>query len=177
MNRNYIIGGVVAAIGGLCIAIPSIVLGKKVNKLTEELDGLKKSVVNDLSGKIDVDVPNEYIEAAVDKAVERETKDRIRLLTLDATADIKKDIHKQVSKAVEDAYSDVRGEVKRELLNQVGDVSVDRIRREVIDEAKEKAAKQFDKDLETVLEKHNRELDKVTEIYSSIAKSMRGEKS
>lgn len=176
MNRNYIIGGVVAAIGGLCVAIPSIVLSKKVKELTEELDSLKKSVVNDLSGKIDIDVPNEYIEAAVNKAVERETKDRIRLLTLDTTADIKKDIHKQVSKAVEDAYSDVRGEVKRELLNQVGDVSVDRIRREVIDEAKEKAAKQFDKDLETVLEKHNRELDKVTEIYSSIAKSMRGDK-
>ena len=175
MNKNYIIGGISIATG-LGLSIVTAVLGKKVKELTVELNNLKKQVVDDISGKINVDVPNEYIERAVDKAVDREAKDRIKYLTMEVSTDIKKDIHKQVSTAIEDSYKDVKGEVKRELLNQVGDVSVERIKREVIDEAKEKAAKQFDQDLEEVLEKHNKELDKVTEIYSSIAKSMRGDK-
>lgn len=173
MNNELIIGGVCVAV--VC-GVEAFIFGKKIKKLTDEVEHVKGQVINDISSNLNIDVPNEFIDAAVNKAVDREAKERIRFATMEVTSDIRKDIKKQVSEAVDHSYKDIQGEVKRELLNQLGDVSVERIRREVIEEAKDKASKQFDKDLEEVLEKHNRELDKVTEIYSSIAKSMRGEK-
>lgn len=173
MNNELIIGGVCVAV--VC-GVEALIFGKKIKKLTNEVENVKAQVVNDISNNLNIDVPNEFINAAVNKAVDREAKERIRFATMEVTSDIRKDIKKQVSEAIDHSYKDIQGEVKRELHAQLGDVSVERIRREVIEEAKDKAAKQFDQDLEEVLEKHNRELDKVTEIYSSIAKSMRGDK-
>ena len=97
------------------------------------------------------------------------------------------DIHTQVNKVVEEAYSDVKDAVKTRLEAQIGDINIDRVRREIVSEGKEKAARvfgealndirdsaksKFEDELNGILNRHNNELDSVSKIYSSIADAM-----
>ena len=94
--------------------------------------------------------------------------------TNSVVASVRNDISREVKAAVSEAYSDIKGAVAKELREQVANVDIRSIRKDVIEKAAEKAAEKFDGDLEEILQKYNADLSNVSKIYSSIARSMSG---
>ena len=85
---------------------------------------------------------------------------------------MRNDIYAEVQSSVRNAYGDVVEEVRKELENQIGEVNIERARREVVEKAKERAAEKFESDLTDILQKYNNDLRNVSRIYSSIAGSI-----
>ena len=165
--------------GGALICVGVYYTSKKIKALKKEIEELKSNInvaTDEASKQVSVNVSDEFIEKAVDKAVSRESSYQIRKAINDISADVKSDMRKQVKSSIAEAYGDTKVLVAEELKRQIGNLSIESIRKEVMVEAKKEAAAKFKQDLDVVLEKHNQQLNDVTAIYSSNAKSMRGDK-
>ena len=75
----------------------------KMAKISEKLE----RSIDDLAGNTPIDIPNDMIERAVEKAVALEAKQAVSKATDAAIVAVKRDIHKQVTDAVESEYSDM----------------------------------------------------------------------
>ena len=128
--------------------------------------------VNKLSTNMKVDVEDPYIRTIVDNAVERKLDYKINKACDEAVTSVKYDITKEVKKTVNAAYNDVKNDVKKELKKQIGEVNIESIRQEIIDEAKVTAADKFKNDLDKVLEGYNEDLENVRKIYDGIAQTI-----
>lgn len=131
-----------------------------------------KSQIDKLTGKIHVDVEDTYVCEAVDRAIDREVNKKINSAANRAIEETRKDISKQVSKEVKSAYSDVKKEVKAELMKQVGEVNINSIRKEVIEEARTAAVDKFKGDMDDVLKGYAADLENVRKIHESIANTL-----
>lgn len=167
------IGAVVVGMG-----LEALYFHKKIKAIKDLVDQAQDSVdkaADILSNNIEVDVPDGFIEKAINKAVDKEVGHEIKVATIDIVSDVKTEMKKKISNNVDQAFNDTKTMVQTELKRQVDGLSIESIKKEVLIEAKKEAADRFKHDLDDILEKHNQELDKVTEIYSSIAKKMRGD--
>ncbi len=173
-NLYFVIGG--AVVVGVLEALYFHKKIKKIEELTIQAQQNVDKAADILSNNIDVDIPDGFIEKAVSKAVDKEVSHQIKSATMDIVSETKSDMRRKISSNVDQAFSDTKTMVHDELKKQISSLSIESIKKEVIIEAKKEAADRFKTDLDAILDKHNQELDKVTEIYSSIAKSMRGEK-
>ena len=161
-SKFWSIVGVAAGIVGLGYAIKSL---DKINQIKDVVD----RATNELSDNIHVDVS----EALIERAVNKVASEQVSTMVVKATNEIKHticaDIRSKVDHAVSEAYSDIKKSVSEEISKQVGKVSIDGIRNEVIERAKEAAAEKFDEELDEILEKFNGDLNNVSKIYRSIA--------
>lgn len=159
-----IVGVAMAAVGGYFLAKTLIKVTKVSNSLEVALEDLEKSTSVEIK------------EAIVDKAVERKATEVADKAVKKAVEEIKYDIadsaRKEVKKAVDINYESIEAQVKEKIQSELKDLNIERTRQEVIKEAKEAAAKKFETDMENVLEKYNANLDKLTNIYGSIAQKM-----
>jgi hypothetical protein len=145
----------------------------KMAKISNKLD----CSIEELANKTQIDIPNDMIERAVEKAVAREVRNAASKATDRVIVDIKRDIHKQVSDAVEEEYSNIKERVLDELVSEASKIDVRRVRADIEQAAKEKALEKFDDNLDDILEKHNSELENVTKIYRAIADAVAPNKS
>lgn len=141
------------------------------HKMTNVCKKIDKSI-DDISLNLDVDLSESVVNAAVEKAVDREAHQAVRKATEKAIKDIENDIHKEVKSAVQAHYSSLKDDVAKEMRRQVGDIDIREIREDVIDKAKEQLAAKFDDNLDGLLDKFNGDLNNVSKIYNSIARSM-----
>lgn len=140
----------------------------KMAKISEKLD----CSIEELADKTPVDIPEEMIKRAVEKAVAAEVKEAVSKATDEAVMAVKRDIHKQVSDAVESEYSNIKEAVLEELVTEASKIDAKRVRADVEKAAKEIALEKFDANLDDILEKHNDELENVTKIYKAVADVM-----
>jgi hydroxypyruvate isomerase len=145
----------------------------KMAKISEKLD----CAIDDLANKTPVDIPDELIERAVEKAVALEVKQAVSKATDVAVAAVKRDIHKQIVDAVESEYSSIKDAVLEELVTEAAKIDVKRVRADVEKVAREIALSKFDDNLDDILNKHNSELENVTKIYKAIADAVAPNKS
>lgn len=143
-------------------------LYKQVKELTEKVD----ISIKDIGDMTQVEVKESIIDSVVEKKVSEEVAHTVKKSAAVAVADIESDIHDQIKAEVEREYDDIKESVKDEIKSQVDGININKIRNEVIKEAKEAAAKKFENDLDEVLEKYNNNLEKLTNIYGSIAQKM-----
>lgn len=167
MNKDYFVGmlGITVGLIGVGYAMGT---HSKMAKISEKLD---KSI-DELANNTTVDIPDEMIERAVEKAVAREAKQAVSKATDTAIVAVKRDIHKQVSDAVEEEYSNVKESVLEELVTAAAKIDTKRVRADVEKAAKEHAIQKFDDNLDDILEGHKREFENVTRIYRTIADAM-----
>ena len=132
---------------------------------------LNKSIEK-MTGKVHVDIEDPYIKEIVDRAVDREVDRKISAAASKAIDGVRSDMEKEIRKNVAAAYSDLKGDVKKEMQKQVKDISVESIRQEVIDEAKEAAVDKFKDDMDVILKGYNADLENIRKIYSNIAKTL-----
>ena len=158
-NEENLVGSVLFILGVAALGYAMHVTSK-MNKLCAKLD----LSVDELSESIDISMPDAIVKEAAYKAVQS--------ATVTAVNQVRHDIQKEVKTAVDSAYADLRGKVEREISDQIGNIDISSIKRDVIKKAGEKAAEKFESDLEDILEKYNSDLNNVSKIYNSIAKSI-----
>lgn len=164
-SKFWNVVGVAAGIVGIGYLI------KTLNRMNEIKD-IVDVAANDLSDKIHVDVSEALIEKAVNKVASEQVSAMVYKAANEAKHTICNDVKTKVSFAVNSAYDDIRKSVSEEITKQVGRVSIDSIRNEVIEKAKEAAAEKFDDELNDILEKFNGDLNNVSKIYRSIANTI-----
>lgn len=157
------VGGV-AAIG--IAAFSAIKMGRIEKKLGDSITSLADKTVPEIQDAM--------VQRAIDTAVNREVEKQVKIASENAVLAVKNDISRQVRKAVEDAYGEVEHDVKLKLEKEVGEVNIDKIKREVIERAKDRAAEKFEDDMNDILQKYNENLEQVSKIYGGIAKTITG---
>ncbi len=165
-NLDLIVGiGVfVAGIFGVGYAIGT---RSKVNRLCEKLD----TSIDNLSDDIQVDIPDKMVQRAVEAAVKKEVAAAVKLATDEVIASAERDIRKEVTAEVERQYTTISDGVTTEIATRVARIDEGKLRKEVVEKAKEQIADKFDDKLDDLLEEFNGNLQNVGKIYKSIAKS------
>lgn len=168
MNKFDGIVGLLGITAGLVGVGYALGTHSKMAKISENLD----RSIEDLASRTPVDIPNDMIERAVEKAVAYEVKQAVNKTTDHIIVDVKRDIHKQVSDAVESEYSNIKDVVLKELTEEAAKIDVKRVRADVEKAAKEQALEKFDDNLDDILENFNDQLKNTSKIYTSIADTM-----
>lgn len=168
MNTNAIaIGG--AVVSGLAL----IVAGYGAYKMHKASKNLN-AAVEDLSDNIVVDISDAVIEQATNKAVEKAADHAAQL----AVASIKHEFDDEIRATVKDAVvkekETLKSEIKEQIKKKVGYIDISDVQEEVKNEAKSEAMEKFKADLDAIVSSHNQELNSIKDIYSSIAKTMKG---
>lgn len=159
-NVEKLIGlGIVAALSY------TFYVSNKWDRVAAKLD----SAADEVMKKSEVEVSDEIINNAVKKAVKKEVTSKVKEACDTAIDKVSDDIRSEVKAAVTSSYNDIRSDVSKEVEKQVGEINIESVRNEVIQKAKDQAARKFDNDLASVLTKYDDQLSNVTKIYSSIA--------
>lgn len=141
------------------------------SKMAKISNNLERSI-DDLASQVPVDIPNDMIERAVDKAIAYEVKQAVGKVTDAVKCDVKRDLHKQIGDAIEEEYSNIKDVVLSELIEEASKIDARRVRYDVEKAAKEKAIEKFDDNLDEILENFNDQLKNTSKIYTSIADNM-----
>lgn len=160
-NESKLIIGVLTVIGGICYVG---YLHSKINKLSSMID----VAVDDLSSKTQVNISDAVLDLAVQKAVDRE----VGYISNRITRDLNLEIRTQVKHTVNASSSDIKNSVSAEIANQVKNIDISDMEREVVNKAKDAVAEKFDRKLDSLLDDFNDNLNNVRKIYSSIEKSI-----
>ena len=189
MRQEYLIGALVASIatsiGG---AIYSYISGKKISELEYKLDrksddlyrdierkkdDLMKSVefeVSDLNAtlkkkvdgiaeSLDVDIPDDIVEAALRKAADTEATAKIAATSRKVMDEYSVSLRTEVRKSVDLAYASTKVDVKNELTKQIANVDISGIKREIVDEAKSKVQEELDDAVQKIKDSFEEKLD------------------
>lgn len=160
-NESKLIIGVLTVIGGICYVG---YLHSKISKLLSMID----VAVDDLSSKTQVNISDAVLDLAVQKAVDRE----VGYISNRITRDLNLEIRTQVKHTVNASSSDIKNSVSAEIANQVKNIDISDMEREVVNKAKDAVAEKFDRKLDSLLDDFNDNLNNVRKIYSSIEKSI-----
>ena len=169
MNNKF--DGIIGLIGiGLGLVGVGYALGthSKMAKISDNLD----RAIDELASQVPVDIPNDMIERAVEKAVAYEAKQAVCKVADRVKHDVAYDMHKQVSDVIEQEYSSVKDVVLKELTDEAAKIDAKRVRYDVEKAAKEKALEKFDDNLDDIIENFNDQLKSTSKIYTSIADTM-----
>lgn len=160
-RETKIIFGILAGIGvGGYIGY----LHSKINAI----EGMIDVAVDDLSSKTEITINEDVLDAAIQKAVDRE----VGYISSRITRDLNTEIRQQVKSTIHTTSSDIKDSVSKEVERQVRNIDISDMQREVVNRAKDAVAEKFDKKLDGLLDDFNENLNNVQKIYSSIAKSM-----
>ena len=132
--------------------------------------------IEKLSETVTVDVDDAYIHKIVEKAVDKEVKERVVIEARSAVAAIRSDMAQKIQKEINKNYTDLKAQVKAEMEKQLGRIDLDDIRKEIIAEGREEAKKQFKNDLDKIVELQNDNLKNINDIYANIADTLKGNK-
>ncbi len=127
--------------------------------------------IDRLANDTDIDIPDKIIDQAVQRAVERESYNAVKRATDEVTCDIKQEIESRVGAAVKQQYTIISDSVTDQIAKNVAKIDETRLKKEVVQKAKEQIAEKFDDKLDGLLEEFNGNLQNVGRIYKSIAKS------
>ena len=167
MRNNDIINTIIGIAGLVGIGY-GLCAHTKLAKVSERLD----TSIDRLAYDMEIDIPEELIKKADEKAGETEAKRVVGQATKEAVNKIEKDIHKQVLEAVNSEYDGIKDKVLKEATESAAKIDADRVRRDVEKAAKEAALEKFDDNLDNILENFNETLTNTTKIYSSIREAV-----
>ena len=155
-NESKLIIGVLSVIGGICYVG---YLHSKINKLLSMID----VAVDDLSSKTQVNISDAVLDLAVQKAVDRE----VGYISNRITRDLNLEIRTQVKHTVNASSSDIKNSVSAEIANQVKNIDISDMEREVVNKAKDAVAEKFDRKLDNLLRSISQLSYKSFERYSN----------
>jgi hypothetical protein len=153
--------GVLLAVGG---AGYFGYLHNRINKIEDMIT----VAVDDLSETVEVNISDEMLETAMQKAVDREVK----YIANGVKNEISAELRSGVKKSVHSSADDIKASVKTEIERQVNNIDISDMEREIVNQAKAAVADKFDRKLDNLLEEYNENLQNVKKIYGSIAKSI-----
>lgn len=155
---------VIGALGLVGIGY-GIAMHTKLAKVSERLD----KGIDDLANNTEIDIPEELINKAVEKAAVMEAKKAVEKATSDALAELKHDIHTNVAAAVDKEYEAIKDTVLKEVTEAAAKIDTAKVRRDIEKSAYNNAMSKFNDNLDDILGKFNDNLSNVSKIYSSMA--------
>lgn len=138
-------------------------------KKLEDIDNRINKTVDDVAKGVEVSVDDAIIREAVEKAVDREVKDKVEKACQSAIELVQHDISASVDKAVKEKQESLDKDVESEIKKQIGEIDISRAKEKVIREASDKASAKFDTELNDILRSHKDTLSNVSKIYQSIS--------
>ena len=169
MNNKF--DGIIGFVG---IAVGLVGVGYALgthSKMAKISNNLERSI-DDLASQVPVDIPNDMLERAVERAVFYEAKQAVCRVSDKVKHDVAYDMHKQIKDVIEDEYSNIKDTVLKNVTDEAANIDFKRVRYDVEKAAKEKALEKFDDNLDDILENFNDQLKSTSKIYTSIADSM-----
>ena len=134
MNKEIIIGGVAVAAVGFAVAA-----FKKVSSLCRRLG---KSL-DEIESKTSINVADEIVDDVVERVTERYFN-KVVPAKVDATIiEIKKEAVKNISNEIHDKVDEFGPEIRTNLRNQVGDVDIEKFKKQAIEETIQRTTKQL----------------------------------
>lgn len=146
----------------------SAYITRKMDRVCSKLD----TSVDEISESVNVDLSEVIVKDALDQAMDKAAYKAVKNAAATAVKQIHNDIFKEVKIAVNNAYTDLKEDIAIEMHRQVSNIDISSIKQTVIEKASKRVAEKFESDLEDILEKYNKDLNNVSKIYSSIAKSV-----
>lgn len=138
-------------------------LTNSIENMVKDLNKTLTNKVNSISDSLNVDIPDDILEAALKKAAEERAKTEISAASRRITDDYTSSIRSEVRKSVDLAYANTKGDVKRELERQIADVDIYGIKREILDDAKEKVEEELEDAIKELVDKFEEDLDDARE--------------
>lgn len=165
-TKNLLIASI--AMSGVSLAL-SAYGAYKMYKAAKTLD----AKIDDLAEGIDIDIPDVITQKAMEKAARdaanRAASDAARSITREFSSDVRQ----SVSEAVKKEKAALQSEIKDEIKRKVGEIDISDAKAEVVAEAKQEVSERLSRELEGIKAEYNQHLKDVSDIYSSIAKSMK----
>lgn len=156
------IAGLITSIGAIGYSIYTHIKAKRIDALLEK-------TTNKIANNISVDIPDEIMADAIERAAEREVGRAIAKASTVTIQTAKRSIENDVNTMVNDLRPDITESLTREVTKQVADLDVQRLKKEVREQAKDIVVSKFDGQLDSLLEDFNKNLTNLSKIYSSIA--------
>lgn len=164
---------------------------KKIKELEDKLE--KK--VDGIADSLDVEVPDDIVERALNKAADAEAKASIDRVSRKIMDEYGVAVRSEVRKSVDLAYSNTKVDVKNELTKQISHIDISGIKREIVEQAKrqvtdeleqavktikdtfeesledckEKAADKFERDLDSISTRFSNDLERGSKIYKVLS--------
>lgn len=168
VNTNTLLGiGIGFGAIGMIFGFVSM---HRVDKITRKLG----VAIDDMADSVEIDIPDSMIQEATDKAVDHAVSRAAADVAKQISREFDGEIRSEVRKSVANEKSMVREKVKEQIEKEIGYIDIEDAKAEVIQRAKSQAAERFKSDLDAILANHNKELDNISTIYSSIANTMKG---
>jgi type VI protein secretion system component VasK len=163
-DRDKLIGviGFVVGIMGVGYAIGT---HTKMAKVSDRLD----RGIDELAKNMDIDIPEELTNKALEKAVAIEAKKAVEKAASEALSELKRDIHATVSIAVDREYESIKDTVLKKATDEASKIDAARVRRDIEKAAYNAAMDKFNDNLDDALGKFNDNLNNLSKIYSSMA--------
>lgn len=132
---------------------------KKVAEINETL----KKKVDGIAESLDVDIPDEIVEAALRKAADTEAQVRIAATSKKVMDEYSVTLRSEVRKSVDLAYANTKVDVKNELTKQISNIDISGIKREIVNESKIKIENELDDAVKKIKNEFEEKLDKLIE--------------
>lgn len=193
MKQEYLFGAiVVTTITSIASAAYAFVSGKKISDLEKKLDqrgddiyrdverrkddimkATEKEVseinetlkrkVDGIADSLNVDIPDDIVEAALRKAADTEAQVRIAATSKKVMDEYSVTLRSEVRKSVDLAYANTKVDVKNELTRQISNIDISGIKREIVNESKAKIEDELDDAVKKVKNDFEEKLDKLIE--------------
>ena len=152
MNINKLdLAAIVVGVATIGLSIYSYYRDTRVAKKVED-------AVDDIEKASSVDISDAIIKEAVNRMTEKAVGDEIKAMAKEIVKEHEEDLRKQVSAAVYEAKQTVEKDVTEELRKQVSSMNPKELRKEVKLEAKEKALRKLEKDMEEISYNYKQQL-------------------
>lgn len=158
----------IICVAGVATACIAIYCGFKIHGLCKTVD----LSLLDLKKATHVDISDKLIEKATKEAAEHAAEKVARRAAEEVAEDVSKSIRAQVAEAIKNSYSAIKSKVAQEVKDQVSRMSIDDLREEIKDDAKELIQEKLEADMNDILHDYNKQLESVGKIYDSIASKL-----
>lgn len=130
------------------------------------------TAVNNISDTTVIDIRDEIINTAVEKAASHQAGLVVKKAIKDIEDDLTKQTQKQIREAVKTQYDKLSKMVSDTIAKEVSNIDGDEITEEVTEKAKEILVEKFNSKLDDLVDDYQRNLDNVGRIYQSVASAM-----
>lgn len=177
MNRNIIIvgAGIGAAIFSTVSMIISISRNRDVDRINKKLGKIgldAEKVIQDLSDDCVLDIRQEIVDRATEAAINREVHKAVQDISYRIEREKTKEIQKEVNNAIHTSYSEVKKQVYEEAKRRMGTIDTEKLKDQIVTEAKESALNKFDSYLKTVSDNFSESVGNASKIYKAISDAL-----
>lgn len=119
------------------------------------------AAIKDISKDVDVIVPEDIVNAAVEKETERKVDEAVNK----AVAKVSKSTENAIANRVKDEVSKQEDDIAKRVKQEIEEKDFDNVRAEVIDKAKTQVMRKFTGDLDDISSQFRRNLGSIRDIY------------